>query len=255
MSPHLGPEENTDMSRSTSLIVALCVAAAATATPRMVSAQSSGTIECDSPGSRRHCAVAGIDPESVTMNEKLSKTNCIRGQNWDADAQGVWVSGGCRARFDFVRKAGASSSRSSSSAGTNECDSPGGRRHCAVAGIDPESVTMDEKLSKANCIRGESWDADGEGIWVSGGCRARFGFVRKSGGGGYGGGHKSSTSAMKAACIQQASRQWGVTDANLEISMVSPQANGTTELAVQSPRTKGYCLFDAQGSFVRLTPG
>ena len=40
-------------------------------------------------------------PSSVTLAEQISKTPCIEGRNWGVDGNAIWVSGGCRARFDL----------------------------------------------------------------------------------------------------------------------------------------------------------
>ena len=44
------------------------------------------------------CPLSG--PASVTLAEQISKTPCIEGSNWGVDGAAIWVSGGCRARFD-----------------------------------------------------------------------------------------------------------------------------------------------------------
>ena len=40
----------------------------------------------------------------VRMVEQLSKAPCIKHQNWDAEDGSVWVSNGCRARFEVVER-------------------------------------------------------------------------------------------------------------------------------------------------------
>ena len=70
---------------------------------------------------------------------------------------------------------GGASVANAQGTGTVTCESRDDKRaHCSVANLDTESVTMDKKLSQANCYRDESWGVDSRGIWVSDGCRAVF---------------------------------------------------------------------------------
>lgn len=219
--------------------------------------KGSGTVTCESrDDGRRHCSVPNIDTESVYMERKLSHTNCQRGINWDADRDGVWVDGGCRAVFAFgYRQGGGSTSSRPGKGGTVRCESHDDRRkHCEVANIDPDSVTMDRKLSQANCYRGQNWDADSRGIWVDQGCRAEFGYVSRGAGygGGSGGGDGASESSMRDACINRAAREWSVTSSNLEITHAERQQNGGYRFNVQSKRTSGTCMVDRSGNVYRL---
>jgi Protein of unknown function (DUF3011) len=211
----------------------------------------SGTVTCESRNdSRRHCAVRNIDTESVYMQRQLSNTDCRRGHNWGVDSDGIWVDGGCRAVFEFVDRRGGGGS-AASRPGTIRCESHDDRRkHCEVSNIDPNSVTMDRKLSNANCHRGQNWDADSRGIWVDRGCRAEFGYATR--GGGHAGGGGASESSMRDACINRAAREWSVTTANLEITHAERLQNGGYRFNVQSKRTAGTCMVDRDGNVYRL---
>ncbi len=109
---------------------------------------------------------------------------------------------------------------------------------------------MERKLSRANCYRGQNWDADSSGIWVDNGCRARFAYVSRSGGSHGGGG--ASVSSMRQACIDRAAREWSVTTSNLEITHTERQQNGGYRFNVQSKRTSGTCMVDRSGNVYRL---
>ena len=220
-----------------------------------VATKGTGTVTCESRNDgRRHCSVPNIDTESVFMERKLSQTNCQRGINWDADRDGIWVDDGCRAVFAFgYRHVGGSSSSRPGRLGTIRCESNDDRRkHCEVTNIDPDSVTMDRKLSHANCYRGQNWDADSRGIWVDQGCRAEFGYVSKGAGYGGGGSGGASESSMRNACIDRAARDWAVTTSNLEITRSERQQNGGYRFNVQSKRTSGTCMVDRSGNVYRL---
>jgi len=59
-------------------------------------------------------------------------------------------------------------------AGQNiRCESEGGKRHYCRIGVHG-AVSLQRQLSNAVCIQGRTWGDDGDGIWVSGGCRAEF---------------------------------------------------------------------------------
>jgi hypothetical protein len=216
-----------------------------------------GQITCESRGNdRKECYVANLDPSSVTMDELLSETTCIRGRNWDAQGNNIWVSGGCRARFGYVTRSGGSGGNSggSGSAGTITCESRNdARKECYVANLDPSSVTMDALLSETLCIKGRTWDAQGNNIWVSGGCRARFGYVTRSGGSGGNNNGGYSASSARQACIERASREWAVTQENLEVTGTNRLDNGQTELLISSKRTKGSCYVNSSGRVQRFS--
>ena len=40
----------------------------------------------------------------VQLVEQLSQTPCVKHQNWDVEDRGVWVSDGCRGRFELVSR-------------------------------------------------------------------------------------------------------------------------------------------------------
>ncbi|MET0581938.1 MAG: DUF3011 domain-containing protein [Pseudoxanthomonas sp.] len=53
---------------------------------------------CESEGEqRRRCDVA-VD-QGVDLLRQLSRTRCVKGNNWDWDSAGIWVDKGCRAEF------------------------------------------------------------------------------------------------------------------------------------------------------------
>ena len=220
------------------------------------SAGSSGTIRCESQhDARKHCAVRNIDTGSVSLQRTLSETDCQRGRNWGVDQDGIWVDNGCRAEFAYRYRHGGlgTSSNRPGRLGTVLCESRDDRRkHCEVPNIDPDSVTMQRKLSNANCYRGQNWDADSQGVWVDNGCRAEFAYVTRGGGYGGGGGGGASESSMRKACINRASREWAVTTSNLEITHAERLQNGGYRFNIQSKRTSGTCMVDSGGNVYSL---
>lgn len=69
-------------------------------TPMSSSALS--TITCESgKGMNHRCNASTIN--GVTLSRQLSDSGCIQGQTWGYDANGIWVSNGCRAEFTLGR--------------------------------------------------------------------------------------------------------------------------------------------------------
>lgn len=234
------------------VLVALACLAALAAAPTRAPAQTR-TITCESRGDKlKDCFVANLEQGSVSLDRTLSKSDCEKGYSSGTSRDNIWVNRGCRATFSYRARSGYSSGGGGST-GTITCESRNdARKECYVANLDPESVTMDELLSQSLCERGRSWGATGSIIWVSRGCRARFGYVTRSGdsGGynyGYGGGQGGSSRSGREACIERASREWAVTEDNLEVSGTNRLDNGQTELLIKSKRTTGSCTVDSNG--------
>ncbi|WP_199554860.1 DUF3011 domain-containing protein [Sandaracinobacteroides hominis] len=57
-------------------------------------------------------------------------------------------------------------------ADTITCESDGRERYCAAN--TRGGVYLSNQLSRNGCYQGDTWGYDGNGIWVSGGCRAEF---------------------------------------------------------------------------------
>lgn len=107
----------------------------------------------------------------VRLIRRSSGKPCVEGTSWGVDRGGVWVSQGCAA--DFVLGKGGSGSNSSTGARVIKCESVGGRwNHCAAK--TEAGVALAQQLSKQPCLRNQSWGADDNGVWVSGGCRGEF---------------------------------------------------------------------------------
>lgn len=232
-------------------LAALACLVALAAAPTRAHAQTR-TITCESRGDERNdCYIANLDQGSVSVDRKLSKSGCVKGDSWGTSRDNIWVSRGCRAVFSYrARSSYSSGGGGGGRSGTIVCESRGDeRKECYVTNLDPESVTMDQLLSKSLCERGRSWDATGSYIWVSKGCRARFSYLTRSGGsGGYNNGYSGGSSrAGREACIERASREWAVTEENLEVTGTNRLDNGQTELLIKSKRTTGSCTVDSNG--------
>lgn len=128
-------------------------------------------LRCGSNSGRwTHCSTRrGAQVEIV---RQLSRSQCIRGQSWGVDREGVWVSGGCRAEFRIVGS--AAWARPTPPAPTRlRCESDKGKPHACPVSADG-NVRLLKQLSHTACIEGQTWGVDARGIWVAEGCRAEF---------------------------------------------------------------------------------
>jgi hypothetical protein len=112
------------------------------------------------------------------LAEQFSNAPCIRGQTWDSRPGEVWVSRGCRARFVEGRSGGGSfpggAGGGFGSGYSVTCSSEDGRQR-TCAWTDRGRPFLLEQLSRTPCTEGRTWGYDRGNIWVSQGCRGRFG--------------------------------------------------------------------------------
>ncbi len=143
------------------------------------------TVVCESTdGYYHHCPV-DIDGE-VSLSRKLSQSPCEFDKSWGYDWKGIWVDDGCRAEFELTTSSaqGPSQPPTPSSSPYPPASPPPAhdlvvcesinsqRRYCRLD--TGEGVELERQLSRSACVEGQSWGWDRDGIWVDGGCRARF---------------------------------------------------------------------------------
>jgi Protein of unknown function (DUF3011) len=63
-----------------------------------LAASANYSVTCESKGNNyQRCPISQAG--YVTLTRNLSKTDCVRGRNWDFDRREIWVDDGCRAQF------------------------------------------------------------------------------------------------------------------------------------------------------------
>lgn len=131
------------------------------------------TLVCESiNGNRQRCRAD--TSYGVQLTRQISSNNCELGQDWGYDHNGIWVTNGCRAEFTVGGYRGATAGPMMSSARpTIRCESKDGKRSYCNANTSM-GVSLLRQTSDAACVRGQTWDYDRDGIWVTGGCRAEF---------------------------------------------------------------------------------
>lgn len=128
---------------------------------------SAKVVVCESEGKRyRFCEVEVTGP--VKIIKQLSDAPCVEGQTWGYDRYGIWVTNGCRAKFEIEEYGGETQVRRIS------CESEKMRyQYCPVSGVVSD-VRLIKQFSKKPCIQGDSWGFDRNGVWVDKGCRGEF---------------------------------------------------------------------------------
>lgn len=129
-----------------------------------------GTIRCESWSNRQQRCNVRTDNRVELV--RVIGGRCSKGRDWGFDADGVWVSGGCRAEFRYGYAGGTYPGNDF--AGTLRCESRGNRyEQCAVQ--TNGRVELVRKLG-GKCNAGRQWGYGADYIWVTNGCRAEFGY-------------------------------------------------------------------------------
>ena len=96
---------------------------------------------------------------------------CTQGQTWGYTPRGVWVTNGCRAIFAVVPGRGG---------GFPPAPAQGRLIVCESWQFQPQRCATDVyrrpriEVIAGTCLERRTWGWDRGGIWVNGGCRARF---------------------------------------------------------------------------------
>ncbi|KFL38115.1 DUF3011 domain-containing protein [Arenimonas donghaensis] len=118
----------------------------------------------------------------VRLVRQESRADCVLGRTWGYDRGGVWVTRGCRARFEIGgrgRPGWGPDPRPGYGYGRPQprvlrCESHDNRPNfCRVPGGVREA-DIERRLSRAGCDYGYSWGFRRDGVWVDRGCRADF---------------------------------------------------------------------------------
>ena len=132
------------------------------------------TIRCESQSNRERVCNTGW--RSARLSRQISGTQCVEGRTWGSRNGTVWVNGGCRA--DFVEGRGNGGGWGGGGGNSNysvTCSSNSNRQQtCAWEARQGRPVLL-QQLSGSACVEGRSWGYSNNSLWVSNGCRARFG--------------------------------------------------------------------------------
>ncbi|HEY0141198.1 MAG TPA: DUF3011 domain-containing protein [Thermoanaerobaculia bacterium] len=108
----------------------------------------------------------------VQLARQISQNECVRGDDWGFDENGIWVDHGCRAEFVLGGEE-RYTPRTTSLGARVTCESQNEAMNRCPADTY-YGVTLARQISNSTCIRGQTWGYDANGIWVTRGCRAEF---------------------------------------------------------------------------------
>jgi hypothetical protein len=190
----------------------------------------------------------------AVLVKRLSDSPCIEGNSWGQRNDRVWVSQGCRAKFEVRRGGGGGG-------GTNvvDCNSDGGRyRECSIGSGYFGRLLRDN--SNGRCRQNSTWGTRNGVIWVTEGCRGRFERVRGNSGGnnnnnGWGGSGGSSPARAEQACVNEVQRR----GARVLQQTIPGAMSGGYRMQLRVRMSSGeqrtlVCTYSTQTQQVRLDP-
>lgn len=129
------------------------------------------TIRCESNDNReRSCPTPW---RNAALVRQISGSACVQNQTWGMRGNAIWVTRGCRG--EFAESRGNWGGGGSGSNYSVTCSSNGNRQQtCAWDSRQGRPVLL-EQLSGSSCVENRSWGYRPSMVWVSNGCRARFG--------------------------------------------------------------------------------
>ncbi len=131
------------------------------------------TIRCESQNNReRSCPVGWRNARLV---RQPSGSPCDEGRSWGVRNGAVWVSNGCRAEFAEARGWGGGGWGGGNSNYSVTCSSNNNRSQTCDWDDRQGRPVLQQQLSGSACQEGRSWGYARGQVWVSNGCRARFG--------------------------------------------------------------------------------
>jgi hypothetical protein len=139
-------------------------------------------VRCESTDSRQ--AFCRVDTRGgVQIERQLSRRNCVQGRNWTTNAEGINVTGGCRADFRVNPPPYADNGYGEGRGRDRDARYGNGVRqivHCASNGSlrtycgDGRSRYAITSNRDRSCVEGRTWGTDSRGTWISGNCSADF---------------------------------------------------------------------------------
>jgi hypothetical protein len=151
----------------------------ATAAPQAGAQQWGATeqrIRCESYGAGEQFCRAPNDGR-VFLVRNLSNVYCVEGRNWRADRNGIVVRDLCRGEFAFIgigSGMGGGWNDHDDNMGEIQVNSYSNDGREAFCPVTNRGVRLARTVSRAPCVEGSTWRADGRGIYVRGGCRGVF---------------------------------------------------------------------------------
>lgn len=136
-----------------------------------------GEIRCESSDGRYRQCGSNLRGNARLVRQ-LSGTRCVEGSNWGLRDGSLWVDRGCRGVFTVARGGDWNPGAGENPGGDGysvTCASENRRQTTCAWDARRGRPQVLEQLSSFRCQENLSWGYREGEIWVSGGCRARFG--------------------------------------------------------------------------------
>ena len=105
--------------------------------------------------------------------EQRSRSECVQGRTWGYQDRGIWVSAGCSGLFAVD---GRGRPPGPPPINAVVCESRGYQQaFCPVAPYIARAWLVEQR-SQSECIQGQTWGFQRNGIWVNDGCSGLFDF-------------------------------------------------------------------------------
>jgi hypothetical protein len=130
-------------------------------------------IRCESQDQRQRVCNTGW--RNAVLVRQLSDTRCVQGRTWGQRDGAVWVDDGCRGEFAEGRGGGDPGRPPSDGDYSVTCSSDDKRLRSCAWDRGRGRPALIQQLSGTTCIEGRNWGYEGKTVWVTEGCRARFG--------------------------------------------------------------------------------
>lgn len=132
-------------------------------------------VACQSYRGRYRTCATGFPGPVVLSRRFPNSAACIAGRTWGQRPGQVWVTRGCRAQFASVNRPVPGHEGGPWDNNYSVTCSSSGPQVACVWDDRYGRPRIDQQLSQAACIEGQTWGYVGpHSVWVSGGCRARF---------------------------------------------------------------------------------
>lgn len=112
---------------------------------------------------------------AAQLYRRISSNRCDSGRDWGSRSGYVWVRNGCRAEFYDSTNGNGNGNGWGNNNYTVTCSSDGSNYRTCAWDHRYGTPRLIQQLSRQSCVSGRTWGYDNRGLWVSGGCRARFG--------------------------------------------------------------------------------
>jgi hypothetical protein len=198
------------------------------------------TFDCASnDGKYRECQLP-VDGRARLV-KRHSHAPCDENQSWGQRGDRVWVTNGCRARFEVIQGGTAGGGQyfdcRSTDSRYRECRFHGGRNAELV------------RAYTGNCRKDSTWGLRPGLVWVTAGCQAQF---RATGAGAGGGGSSVMLQRTETACRAEAQRQY---IAVRQIAMAGNQGSywhATITGVLRNQPVQADCRYDPQSNRASL---